>query len=115
MNTSEWPLKYFNLFALPVAIATATFSNSFWFYLLITSGIGVIIANVMAMLWIAKFKQQISRADPLSRLSVEIQGGNVPSMHVRFVLMQSLAGALIIAVWFSVISGVVYFVQWLRG
>ncbi len=108
MDTSEWPLKRFNLFAIPVAIAMAIFSDSFWVYLGITAVVGLVIANVMATLYVGKFKDQLASANPLSKLSAEIQGANDPSLHIRFIIMQSLSGAIIIAVWFAIASGVVY-------
>lgn len=108
MDASEWPLKRFNLFAIPAAIAMAIFSDSFLLYLGIAAVIGLVIANVMATLYVGKFKGQLANANPLSKLSAEIQGANDPSLHIRFIFMQSLSGAIIIAVWFAIASGAVY-------
>lgn len=108
MDTSQWPLRRFNLFAIPVAIAMAVFSNSFWLYLGITAVVGLVIANVMATLFVGKLKNQLAGANPLSKLSAEIQGANDPSLHIRFIFMQSLSGAIMISVWFALASGVVY-------
>jgi hypothetical protein len=108
MDTSEWPLRRLNLFAIPVAIAMAVYNDSFWLYLGITVVIGAVIANVMATLFVGKLRNQLAGASSLSKLSAEIQGTNDPSLHIRFIFMQSLSGAIIIAVWFSIASGIVY-------
>ena len=107
MDTSEWPLRRFNLFAIPVAIAMAILSDSFWRYLGITAGVGLGIAYVMAALSIGKFKD-LTNANPLLKLSAEVRGANDPSLHIRFIFMQSLSGAIIIAFWFTIASGIVY-------
>ncbi|MCC6208554.1 MAG: hypothetical protein IT488_10445 [Gammaproteobacteria bacterium] len=108
MDASEWPLKRFNIFAIPVAITMAIISDSFWIYLVVTGVIGMIIANVMATLFVGKFKQQLARTNPLMKLSAKIQGFNNPSLLIRFIIIQSLSGAMIIIAWFSIAWGVVY-------
>ena len=108
MDTSQWPLKWLNLFAIPIAIVMAIMSDSFWRYLMYTAATGFVIAGAMGTLFIGKLREQIANANPLAKLSAEIQGGTDTSLHIRFIFMQALSGALIISVWFAIASGVAY-------
>jgi hypothetical protein len=107
MNIEEWPLKNLNYFAMPVALALAIYADSFWKYLIFAFGIGFVIANVMATLYIAKLRESLKHLNPLSKLSAELQGGNDTSLHIRFIFMQSISGALITGMWHGISSGVV--------
>jgi len=109
MENSEWPLRWFNLFGLPVGIAMAVLSDSFWRYLGITSGIGFIIGGVLGTLFVGKMRAHVAAsANPLARLHAEIRGAADTSLHIRFIFMQGVTGALIIAVWFTIAAGVVH-------
>ncbi len=110
MDLEEWPLKKFNLFAIPIAIGLAIFADSFWYFLMIAAGVGFIIANVMATLYVGKFKNQLKQANPLLKFSVKLQGGDDSSLHIRFIFMQSLSGALIAMFRYGAASGIVYLV-----
>lgn len=94
------------MFAVPIAIVMAIMSNAFWSYLLYTTAIGFVIAGVMGTLFIGKLRAQIANANPLAKMSAEIQGGTDTSLHIRFIFIQGVSGALIIAVWFAIASGV---------
>lgn len=111
MDRQDWPLRRFNYFAIPIAIGMAAFNDSFWGPLLITAAIGAAIANVIATLWIANTRKQIASANPLARLSAEIQGATDTSLQIRFIFVQSLSGALIIAMWFSIAWGVAFLIR----
>lgn len=106
MNTEEWPLKKLNYFVMPIALALAMYADSFWKFLMIALGIGFVIANVMATLYIAKLRESLKQFNPLSKLTSELQGANDTSMHIRFIFMQSISGALITGVWYGIASGV---------
>jgi len=112
MDTQDWPLRRFNYFAIPIAIGMAAFNDSFWGPLFVTAAIGsTIAAYVIATLWIGNLRKQIASANPLARLSAEVQGATAPLLQIRFIFMQSLSGALIIAMWFAIAVGVAYLIR----
>lgn len=111
MNTEEWPLKKLNYFVMPIALALAIYADSFWKYLMFSLVIGSAIANVMATLYIAKLRESLKQLNPLSKLSAELQGGNDTLLHIRFIFMQSISGALITGMWYGISSGVVWLFQ----
>ena len=80
--------------------------------LFVTAAIGsTIAAYVIATLWIGNLRKQIASANPLARLSAEVQGATAPLLQIRFIFMQSLSGALIIAMWFAIAVGVAYVIR----
>lgn len=102
----EWPLRRLNLFAIPAAVLVAVFSDSFWWYSLLAAGVGFVVAGVMAVLYLRKLRSRIEQANPLSRLSADLQGASDSSLHLRFTLMQSLSGAIITTIWYAIASAV---------
>ena len=111
VSLEDWPLRRFNLFAIPIAIALAVFGNSFGPSFGIAVVAGLIIAGVMAILYVRRLKEQVAAANPLQRFSAEIQGATDTSLHVRFILMTSLSGGLIIAIWFAIASGMAFLLR----
>ena len=92
---------------MPIAIALAIYADTFWKYLIISFGIGFVIANVMATLYIAKLRDSLKQLNPISKLTAELQGANDTSLHIRFIFIQSISGALITGVWYGIASGLV--------
>jgi hypothetical protein len=109
-TSDEWPLRKLNLFAMPVAILLAIRADSFWWSALGAAAVGGVVAHVLAVLWVGRFREDLKRAgqtDSLSHLSAETRGRVNPSLQVRFIFMQGLSGALIGALWFAIAFGVV--------
>ena len=107
-DTEGWPLRWLNWFAIPTAIALAAFAESFRWSLVVAFGVGLAAATVMAILFIAKLRHSIKTANPLRRLSAEVQGVTAPSLQIRFVFMQSLSGGLIGVMWCAIAFAIAY-------
>ena len=108
-NNAIWPLKWFNLFAIPIAITMAIHGDSFWTNFLITATIGFVIAGLMGMLFVIKSRSLISKMNPLSKLSAQMNGDLDNWLHIKFITTQGLSGILIIAMWFFISSIIIYF------
>jgi len=78
--------------------------QSFW----VTVGVGAVtgasIANVRAVLSVGRFRDEMER-NPLRGLRAKIYGVDI-STQIRFILMQSVIGAVIVAAWTAAAAGV---------
>lgn len=88
---------------MPAAPILAMTTPSFLAGVLVAAGIGTITAAILAVLFLQNFKvlmEQEKAANPLRHLAVSLEVAGLP--RGKFILLQSLSGALIGAMWFCV-------------
>lgn len=104
MKNQETPLGRTGLIVIPIGIALAFLLQSFWVAAGTGAVVGAVMANVRAVLFVGHLQNEMKR-NPLNELQAKIQGVD-SSMQIRFILMQSVIGAAVVAIWTAAISGI---------
>lgn len=111
VTVGEWPLKRFNWYAMPTAIASAFVVQSFWPPVVVVAGCGFVFAAIMGAVYVREFRRAIEQSSPLTKLSMEVQGMMRTDFAIRFVVVQALSGALIILMWYVIAFGLVSIIR----
>lgn len=103
-NSEETPLGKLGYLVLPLAILLVFILGVSWITVAIVAGIGALIANVRATLFVGRL-DQIENTHHLLKLQSEVSGVN-NSTKIRYIFMQSLIGALVCAIWTGAVCGI---------
>ena len=109
MENQETPMGRAGLLVIPTGIALAFVFQSFWIAVGVGAAVGALIANVRAVLFVGHLQSEMKR-NPLNKLQVKIQGVD-SSMQIRFIFMQSIIGAAVVAVWTAAVAGIALLVR----
>ena len=104
-NRSEWARR-FNIWSISAAI-TCAFLLEGWISVALHSALaGAAIANTMAILSIAKIKQE-TKDNPLLALQLKSQGIN-HRMMMNFLMLETVLGAMLGLMWGTLAGGIMY-------
>ena len=104
MDDQSTPLGKAGFLVIPIAIILAYMFPSFWTAVAVGAAVGLTIANVRAVMCVVRLQALIGK-NPLFRLQAELQGTTVAA-QIRFIFIQSILGALVIAIFTAFFSGV---------
>lgn len=104
MKNQETPLGRTGLLIIPIGIALTFLLQSFWVAVGAGAVVGAVIANIRAVLFVGHLQNEMKR-NPLNELQAKIQGVH-SSMQIRFIFMQSVIGAAVVATWTAAVSGI---------
>lgn len=105
MENQETPLGRAGILIIPIGIVLAFAFQSFWEAVGIGAAIGALMANVRAVLFVGHLQNEMKR-NPLRELQAKMQGVD-PFMQIRFIFMQSVIGATVVASWTAAVAGAV--------
>lgn len=104
MENQETPLGRAGFLVVPIGIGLAATFNSFWGAVVMGAAIGFLIASVRAVLYVGRLRRAIER-NPLLGLQAKFQSVD-SSTQIRFILMQSIIGGVVLATWTAAAAGV---------
>ena len=107
MDNQGTPLGRAGYFVIPVAIMLAVAFKSFWVAVAVGAAVGLLIANVKAVLFVGRLRDEMER-NPLLGLQAKVQGADT-STQIRFIFLQSLIGAVVFAVFTAIAAGIALF------
>jgi hypothetical protein len=108
--TTDWPLRYLNVFVMPLGLVLAVVRSSVLKALAIAAVVGLVIAATMSAVWLSSFRAALRR-NPLQQLAAGVEGLTSRSHQRRFLIIQTVSGALIAVMWYAVARGVVALVS----
>ena len=106
MNSTGWPIRWFNLYAMSAAIAAAALDNV-WLSLVVTVPAGFAIAWLMVRRWLARLERQLD-AKALQQVKAQI---SARGEHFLFLLIQALFGALMQLMWTLFVVGIFHVIR----
>lgn len=104
MENQETPLGRAGFLVIPIGIVLAFAFQSFWVTVGVGAAIGASIANVRAVLFVGHLRDEMER-NPLRGLRAKIYGVDT-STQIRFIFMESVIGAVVVAAWTAAAAGV---------
>jgi hypothetical protein len=102
------PFKKLNLVTSPIAVGLAALIESFWSGLGLAAGLGLGIATLMALLFLARRQAaaaELAAVNPLAAFAAQVELADL-SLWRRILAVQSVSGALIGATWYVVAAGI---------
>ena len=108
MDNQSTPLGRAGFLAIPIGILLAFVFSSFWAAVAVGTAIGLLIANVKAVLFVGRMRNAVER-NPLLGLQAQVQGVDT-STQIRFIFFQSLIGGFVFAVFTAIASGIALFI-----
>lgn len=103
MDNYGTPLGPLGLLVIPLSIGLCFAFDSLWIAVSVGAGVGLFIANIRAMLFVSRFRAE-SKENPMFQMQNIIHGVGA-STQIRFILFQSILGALVVGLWTSVVAG----------
>jgi len=104
MDNQSTPLGRAGFLVIPIGILLAIVFHSFWTAVFIGATIGLLIANVKAVLMVGRMRSATER-NPLFGLQAKIQGVDA-STQIRFIFVESLIGGMVFAVFTAISAGI---------
>lgn len=108
MDNQETPLGRVGFLVIPISIALAIIFKSFWTAVEVGAFLGLLIANVRAVLYVGSMQTAIKH-NPLLELQAKIRGVN-NSKKIQFILIQSIIGALVFATFTAIAAELINFI-----
>lgn len=106
MDNQDTPLGRIGFLVIPIGILLAFFFTSFWIAVCIGAAIGLLVANVRAVLFVGRMRSAMER-NPLLGLQAQAQAqGAGTSTQIRYIFYQSLVGGLVFAVFTAIATGI---------
>lgn len=109
MENQETPLGRVGIVVIPIGIVLALAFQSFWVAVGVGAAVGALIANVRAVLFVGRLQHEMKR-NPLNELQARIQGVD-SSMQIRFIFLQSVIGATVVAIWTAAVAGIALLIR----
>lgn len=109
MDNQVTPLGRVGFLVIPISIFLAFFFTSFWTAVFIGATIGLLIANVKAVLFLGRMRS-VMEENPLLGLQAKVQGAD-GSTQIRFIFFQSLIGGLVFAIFTAIVSGIALLIR----
>ena len=109
MENQDAPLGRIGFLVIPIGILLAFFFSSLWTAVCIGAAIGLLVANVRAVLFVGRMRSAMER-NPLLGLQAEVQGAGT-STQIRFIFFQSLIGGFVFAVFTAIAAGIARFIR----
>lgn len=109
MNSQESPLGRTGFFVIPIAIGLVVVFKSFWTAVEVGAFLGLLIANVKAVLYIGRMQAEVKR-NPLLELQEKVKGVNT-STKIQFIFIQSIIGGLVFAIFTAIAAGIANFLR----
>jgi len=106
MNSTGWPIRWFNLYAASAAIAAAAL-DSVWLSLAVTAPAGSVVAWLMVRRWLAGLEQQLDAKTWQQARAQDSGRGD----HAPFLVIQALFGAFIQVMWTLLATGIFHVIH----
>jgi len=104
MEKQETPLGRAGFLVIPIGIMLAVAFKSFWTAVAFGAAVGLLIAYVRAVLFVGHLRAAMKQ-NPLLGVQATIQGVD-SSTQIRFIFLQGVIGAVVLAVWTAAAAGV---------
>lgn len=108
MDNYGTPLGPLGLLVIPLSIGLVFAFDSFWIVVSVGVGVGLLIANIRAVLFVGRVREQ-SKANPDLELQNAVNGGDA-SVQIRFIAIQSVIGGIVFGLWAGATAGVIWLV-----
>lgn len=109
MDNQTTPLGRTGFLVLPIGVLISVLIESFWSAVSTGAVVGLLIANVRAVLYVREMREFIKR-NPLLGLQAKVQGVDAPT-QIRFVFFKSLIGAIVFAAFTALAAGVALLIR----
>ena len=109
MDNQTTPLGRIGFLVIPIGILLAFFFASFWTAVSFGAAIGLLVANVRAVLFVGRMRSAMER-NSLLGLQAQVKGVGA-STQIRFIFFQSLVGGFVFAVFTAIASGIAHLIR----